>query len=220
MSPARRLVRIFGYAALAAGLATATGTGATAAAESPAERDRGGAAGVPVSVTLVTGDRVVLPSADATSGEVVRGKGRHVAFVVRVVHDHLYVIPTDAAGLLQSGALDGRLFDVTGLVDAGYDDARRDTLPLAVTSSATGARSVEVAKERAGAFWQKLAAKAKAAEGHAGSRGRAVEEVSLAGAAESKKGREEAMSQAAPDGAARDAHPHRAAAGSQGPTNR
>ena len=38
----------------------------------------------------------------------------------------------DALPLLRSGRVDRRLFDVTGLIEAGYDDAHRDNLPLLV----------------------------------------------------------------------------------------
>ncbi|WP_158842749.1 S8 family serine peptidase [Saccharothrix deserti] len=50
---------------------------------------------------------------------------------------HVHVIPRDAARPLAEGKLDPRLFDVTGLVDAGYDDAGRDNVPLIITGAQT-----------------------------------------------------------------------------------
>ncbi|MEU1242655.1 S8 family serine peptidase [Micromonospora parva] len=89
------------------------------------------------TVTLITGDRVTVTA----SGAAVRpGAGREsVQFLVRRERGRLSVTPTDALPLLRSGRVDRRLFDVTGLVEAGYDDAHRDTLPLLVTYGATGA---------------------------------------------------------------------------------
>ncbi|MFI6179807.1 S8 family serine peptidase [Nonomuraea sp. NPDC051191] len=44
-------------------------------------------------------------------------------------------MPSDAMPLLNAGRLDARLFDVTTLLEYGYDDRRRD-LPLVVTGAA------------------------------------------------------------------------------------
>jgi len=134
-----------------------------------------------VSVTLLTGDRVVLPSATATSAGIVPGPGRHgTRFLTRVVDGHLYVIPLDALPLLRQGVLDRRLFDVTGLVEAGYDDRRQGAVPLIVAYGSDTARTrgrghlaeaggtdlrslpvidataLEVAKDSATSFWNDL----------------------------------------------------------------
>ncbi|MGM1059923.1 S8 family serine peptidase [Saccharothrix sp. Mg75] len=92
------------------------------------------------AVTLVTGDRVVVAGDRVLS--VTPGPGReHLSFHRFRRDGHLHVVPRDAAAPLAADRLDPRLFDVTGLVAAGYDDARRDTVPLIVTgSSAPGAR--------------------------------------------------------------------------------
>jgi subtilisin family serine protease len=71
-----------------------------------------------------------------------RGPGREqVTFIERKVRGHLQVIPVDAVPYLQAGRLDPRLFDVTTLLEFGYDQRRAD-LPLIVTGPATprGAR--------------------------------------------------------------------------------
>jgi subtilisin family serine protease len=86
----------------------------------------------PVTVTLITGDRVsVAPGGRAA---VRPGAGRAgIQFVVGRERDRLTVLPQDALPLIRAGKLDRRLFDVTGLIEAGYDDARRGTVPLLVS---------------------------------------------------------------------------------------
>ncbi|WP_308258324.1 S8 family serine peptidase [Saccharothrix obliqua] len=86
-------------------------------------------AGRTTSVTLITGDRVVLHGGRLAS--VTGGPGRDdAAFYTYVRDDRVHVVPRDAAGPLAEGRLDPRLFDVTGLVEAGYDDAHRADVPL------------------------------------------------------------------------------------------
>ncbi|MFC7711927.1 S8 family serine peptidase [Micromonospora lupini] len=88
------------------------------------------------TVTLITGDRVTVTDSGAS---VRRGAGREgVQFLVQRQRGRLSVTPTDALPLLRSGRVDRRLFDVTGLVEARYDDAHRDTLPLLVSYGSTG----------------------------------------------------------------------------------
>ena len=85
----------------------------------------------PVTVTLITGDRVTVTAPGAAA--VRPGAGREdLQFLVSRERGHLTVMPPDALPLLRSGRVDRRLFDVTGLIEAGYDDARRDNLPLLV----------------------------------------------------------------------------------------
>ncbi|WP_349880437.1 S8 family serine peptidase [Micromonospora sp. HUAS YX12] len=86
----------------------------------------------PVTVTLITGDRVsVAPGGRAA---VRPGAGRAgIQFMVGRERDRLTVLPQDALPLVRAGKLDRRLFDVTGLIEAGYDDARRGTVPLLVS---------------------------------------------------------------------------------------
>ncbi|WBB79332.1 S8 family serine peptidase [Micromonospora sp. WMMD882] len=154
--------------------ATAIGPGPTttpAIGPGPTSTPGGGR---PVTVTLLTGDRVTV----AGKGVTVRpGPGRDgMTFLTRRSAGQLTVIPRDAAPLIRSGQVDQRLFDVAGLVAAGYDDARRDTLPLLlryrggakrsgpaaagtrVTRElpAIGGAAVTAAKDRAGAVWTTL----------------------------------------------------------------
>ncbi|MGW1062024.1 S8 family peptidase [Micromonospora rubida] len=73
---------------------------------------------------------------------VTPGKGRKSIGFLRQRHDgHDLVIPGDAVGLLAAGRLDRRLFDVTALLAAGYDDARRNNIPLVVRYRDPAARA-------------------------------------------------------------------------------
>ncbi|MFE9202425.1 hypothetical protein [Micromonospora sp. NPDC007230] len=111
----------------------------------PAARDR--------HVTLITGDRVTV---SAGTGRVVisSAPGRQrLRFATQRVDGRLTVVPEDARPLIAAGRLDRRLFDVSGLIAAGYDDERRADLPVRLT---TGARS-SVVKAAAGHTWRALA---------------------------------------------------------------
>jgi subtilisin family serine protease len=119
---------------------------AHAAPDQPAAGNaRGGATpGDRKTVTLVTGDRVVLDGdrfVSATPG--ARREG--VSFQVTTHAGHVRVVPSDVTGALADGRVDQRLFDVTGLVESGYDDARRDTVPVIVSGGRppSGARLAE-----------------------------------------------------------------------------
>jgi subtilisin family serine protease len=82
------------------------------------------------SVTLLTGDRVIVT---AGSPVVRPGEGRDgVTFLAHQSGESSYVIPSDALALLAQQRLDRRLFDVTLLHQLGYHD-QRDDLPLIVT---------------------------------------------------------------------------------------
>lgn len=109
--------------------AGAPGTSATnPALGGPAARG----AATPHTVTLITGDRVTLSGNAVT---VRPGKDRQkVSFLTQRVGGHLHVVPSDAVTLLHAGRLDARLFDVTTLVESGYDDTR-GSLPLIVTTN-------------------------------------------------------------------------------------
>ncbi|WP_460666899.1 S8 family serine peptidase [Kribbella swartbergensis] len=85
-------------------------------------------------VTLVTGDRITLSGGDPARAAVTPGPGRAgITFSTQRTKDHLYVIPSDVRDELTSGRLDRRLFDVTGLIKAGYDDKSSKAIPVVVT---------------------------------------------------------------------------------------
>ncbi|WP_189781218.1 S8 family peptidase [Streptomyces capitiformicae] len=99
----------------------------------------------PATVTLITGDRVVVGS-DGQVVRLVRGKGREkIGFSLRREAGHTYVVPQDALRLVADGVLDRQLFDVAQLVRDGYDDTRRSTLPLIVGYRQVGARDLAAA---------------------------------------------------------------------------
>jgi hypothetical protein len=158
---------------LSAGLITTT-TAAVAHAQQPAPGERG------QSVTLITGDRVEL-----AGDRVVRyvpGPGRgQLAVRTFTQNGHHHVVPADAVGLVAGGKLDPRLFDVTSLVEFGYDDARRDTVPVIVRPAA-GARSGIAALHAKGSVDDLvLGAAGKSGSAWESLRGGAVEKVWLDG---------------------------------------
>ncbi|MCW3814923.1 S8 family serine peptidase [Micromonospora sp. DR5-3] len=162
---------------LVLGLPATAGAAPAAVPTTPAAGERAATtAGRPVTVTLLTGDRVtvtdtgqaaVRPGPDRTGMEFVVGRDR----------GHLSVVPRDALPLIRSGRVDRRLFDITELVSAGYDDAHRDSLPLLVAypkglarrsgAPVTGTRvtrdlpaiggaALSAAKSQAGTVWAAL----------------------------------------------------------------
>ncbi|MFE9954357.1 S8 family serine peptidase [Micromonospora sp. NPDC005299] len=124
---------------LTLGLALGVPVPASAAPDAAPARVAAARSGQPVTVTLITGDRVTVTAAGQAA--VRPGAGRAgVGFLVGRERGHLTVLPQDALPLVRAGRVDRRLFDVTGLVAAGYDDARRDTLPLLVSYRPGSAR--------------------------------------------------------------------------------
>jgi subtilisin family serine protease len=123
---------------LAAGLPAAPGQAAprqVTAAKAAQQQAQPAGRSAPITITLITGDRVTLHGDRAS---VEAGPGRAgMRFIDRRDADHRYVIPADALPLLRSGRLDQRLFDLTTLISFGYDD-RAGGLPLLVTYPTTG----------------------------------------------------------------------------------
>lgn len=105
------------------------------------------------TITLITGDRVAISgSGDAralTPIAAPRPDGRTVTFHSVRRGDAHYVLPSDVAPLV-GDTLDLALFDVAGLVKAGYDDAAlaaagRTSLPVIVQSTPSMARTADAA---------------------------------------------------------------------------
>lgn len=127
-----RARRAAGALALAtAVVALSTGLTAPAGAASAAFPTRI-TTGTPVTVTLITGDRVTVNG----SGAVVRfepGKGRErVPVEIERADGRTLVLPADARDLLAAGKLDRRLFDVTTLADPTLRALHRGALGLIV----------------------------------------------------------------------------------------
>ncbi|MEU5696386.1 S8 family serine peptidase [Actinosynnema sp. NPDC020468] len=163
----------WGATILAIGLVTG-GTGVSTAAPGTAATPDEVTPGA-VGVTLITGDRVALTGARV--GSLTPGPGRErIGFRTFTREGHLHVVPEDALRPLAAGRVDLRLFDVTGLVQAGYDDAARDSVPLIVQGApgpvrtagasvtadlpAAGAVAATAEKSRATATWNALLADA------------------------------------------------------------
>ncbi|WP_404954992.1 hypothetical protein [Streptomyces sp. 147326] len=87
----------------------------------------------PVTVTLVTGDRILV-STDAAGRTAAtampREDGSQPLVQTRQSGTDLYVYPESAVKALAAGRVDHELFNVTGLVRQGYDDAHTKKLPL------------------------------------------------------------------------------------------
>nr|WP_229811795.1 hypothetical protein [Streptosporangium pseudovulgare] len=138
----------------------------------PSAAPAGTGTGTSNSVTLITGDRVMV----AGNGfRVVPGPGRQVDFTSQMRQGHLYVILSDARTLVAGGMLDRRLFDVTQLLAWRYDDARRSDIPLIAQSAqvptaalqarrlaGAGMTTLRVPKESAGRTWKDLTSGARA----------------------------------------------------------
>ncbi|MFE7326777.1 S8 family serine peptidase [Streptomyces sp. NPDC057565] len=104
--------------------------------------------GKPVTVTLVTGDKVLVstdrsgaPSATA----LPREDGTVPLVQTRQSGKDLYVYPDTATEALAAGTVDEELFNVTGLIRQGYDDASTTSLPLIAVYGQNLARSAPAA---------------------------------------------------------------------------
>ncbi|MEW1721289.1 S8 family serine peptidase [Streptomyces sp. NPDC093109] len=116
------------------------------------------------TVTLITGDRVDVDAKGQVTS-VRPGEGReHIPVSVQRAQDRTYVIPADAVRLVGDGTVDRRLFDVTGLFEDGFDDDRRENLPLIVAHP----KDTEGSKGSAGSAKARLKAEAKTDVAEAG----------------------------------------------------
>ncbi|MEU5905869.1 S8 family serine peptidase [Micromonospora sp. NPDC047467] len=97
----------------------------------------------PVTVTLITGDKVtVTPGVNGAppTVDVKRPPGAMGSVRITTEGGDTYVYPDQATPYLATGRLDKQLFDVTQLIAQGYDDARASELPLIVTRTAGSAK--------------------------------------------------------------------------------
>ncbi|MGW6485058.1 S8 family peptidase [Streptomyces sp. NPDC055059] len=86
-------------------------------------------------VTLVTGDVVtVTTTADGKQiADVDRPDSAVGGVKIQEIKGDLFVVPDEAVPLLGKDKLDRRLFNVTDLIEMGYDDAKSATVPLIAT---------------------------------------------------------------------------------------
>ncbi|MFF7144298.1 S8 family peptidase [Streptomyces nodosus] len=92
--------------------------------------------GKQVTVTLLTGDKVLVTtdtSGHSSAAVLPREDGTQPMAQTYQMGKDLYVYPEDASQAIAEGKVDEQLFNVTGLIRQGYDDAHTDTLPLIAT---------------------------------------------------------------------------------------
>ena len=116
-----------------------------AATQAPTLADQQGRRAGPASavkVTLVTGDVVTVRTLvdGSQMADVDRPDGAVGSFRMQKVGGDLFIVPDEAVPLLGADLLDPRLFDVTDLIEMGYDDASVDQVPTIVTYAPTGTR--------------------------------------------------------------------------------
>jgi len=97
--------------------------------------------GEPVTVTLITGDRVTVTPEGGATVEPAAGR-EHVTFLREDGGDRLSVVPSDVAQLVVQGRLDPRLFDVSYLIREGFQDGDQKSLPLLVNGGTAGVAGV------------------------------------------------------------------------------
>ncbi|MDG4863978.1 S8 family serine peptidase [Streptomyces sp. T-3] len=101
--------------------------------EAAAARGKGGKQS---TVTLVTGDKVLVStdsSGRSAATVLPRADGAEPIVTTRQAGKDLFVYPEGAVEAIAAGTVDEQLFNVTGLVRQGYDDAHTESLPLIAT---------------------------------------------------------------------------------------
>ncbi|MGW1410579.1 S8 family serine peptidase [Streptomyces sp. NPDC002403] len=140
--------------------------------------------GKQTTVTLVTGDKVLVTtdrSGRSSAAVLPRKDGTQPTVQTYQSGKDLYVYPEDASRAVAEGTVDEELFNVTGLIRQGYDDAHTDTLPLIATYGdgvnvaksapeaprgaerglllpAVGGVALKADKDTAATFWQDITA--------------------------------------------------------------
>ncbi|MBB5869706.1 subtilisin family serine protease [Allocatelliglobosispora scoriae] len=106
----------------------------TAANAHPAPSAPSGGA---TTVTLLTGDVVTVTAlaGGKSAVEVTRPRDAVGGYRTESVGKHIFVLPDEALPFLAAGTVDRRLFDVTTLLESGYDDAHSGGIPLIVAGA-------------------------------------------------------------------------------------
>lgn len=100
------------------------------------------AAGSSRTVTLITGDRVTVTDlSDGTHTVDIDTAVEGAGVRTYQVGDELHVLPDAAMPYLASGALDADLFNVSLLLEYGYDDATVDATPIILEQGGAAARA-------------------------------------------------------------------------------
>lgn len=123
---------------------------ATAAPKPSTAQDRPGSEAVrDYDITLVTGDVVHYTdgAGDQDTVTVDRADGAEGGVHVQQAGEEIFVLPDEAASLIAAGKLDKRLFNISTLVEMGYDDKRSAGIPLIATYASAKGRSLPAAPE-------------------------------------------------------------------------
>jgi subtilisin family serine protease len=100
-------------------------------------------------VTLVTGDIVQVNRRSGKTSVAVDSASGDAFQVYTDADGDTFVVPQRLAPYLRSGSLDRDLFNVTGLIEQGYDDAHTNRLPLIVTYEGQATRSAVASRSAA-----------------------------------------------------------------------
>ncbi|MFE7332094.1 S8 family serine peptidase [Streptomyces sp. NPDC057565] len=103
-------------------------------------------------LTLVTGEVVTLERhANGVQAATIEpaADGTPAAFSTMKARDEVYVIPDKAQPYLAADELDRELFNVTKLVEYGYDDAHRSAVPLIATYPGAPGKAGKALKQAA-----------------------------------------------------------------------
>ncbi|MGC4925126.1 S8 family peptidase [Streptomyces sp. DT117] len=141
----KRSKKAYAVAAAAAVALTAGTTGPVSAQAAGAvpqplsmAKDLGASA---TTVTLITGDRVLVDSRGRAGG-IERAKGREdIPFFTQTHNGRTYVVPRDARRLIADGTLDQRLFDIGELAGPESRKAHRAGLKVIVGYRGAAAKS-------------------------------------------------------------------------------
>lgn len=121
------------------GSTSATGTVHTTVREAgapPATSTVHGPHGSPRTITLINGDKVSVTGSGASPLiEVTGSQGQPVSADTTVVDGETYVYPQEVLPYIAAEILDKQLFNITRLLEYGYDDTRADRLPVIVRYS-------------------------------------------------------------------------------------
>ena len=97
------------------------------------------------TVTLITGDRVTvttLPDGKQVA-EVKRPENATGGVRILQIAGDMVVLPDEVLSLVTADKLDRRLFNVTDLIEMGYDDAKAAEMPLIASFQPAQARGAK-----------------------------------------------------------------------------
>lgn len=103
-------------------------------------------------ITLVTGDVVTVDKhSDGTmvATLVPNEDGNQVSFTEKTIDGDYYLIPDSATPFLAANQMDEDLFNITKMIEYGYDDAHQSSIPLIVTEKSGKDSAVSKSAEEA-----------------------------------------------------------------------